>query len=621
MKKHLKILIITIAFVCIACLNIAFKSVNEINYAFLSDSSIGSAFSQYDKLSFSVETKPEEFESFKRILIDEINRNKLLVKTEIEKGPEDNYRFMYIFAHPKFNKTLDFYLPIKMGYNLNCQNSFSLDVKNSSLHKPYFIFNHNINISSFDNLKIDEKNSYYGFDVYGDKDDIAEFKKNISERLASYKFKTSEPYSQNYSIFKYTYQHNKASLIMMWSLFILMLFYIINTVIEYSDEISVRKLLGQSDISITMSLMKNITKVTLTTVVIVCMLVNIFFVRSINFMLYGVLLSEFILLLIFGFMLLLCSIFIYLYVKKTVVNQVVKASFSFIKSFNYYQVVTVIILILMIYELGPSYKYYTSNFDSLVEINKRKDTMYKVSSFTGFIGKGGLSTQQLYEKYMSDYYLKSNDNNIHAYTKMSVYSKDEKKEYPVIFMDSKTAGYFGFEANGHVAFMNKDILNDINTAHYFPDVDEIITTDKNNHFTPLLMEYYEVLYENPIVVLNDPNAIYQYYVIENENGSTKKFQDIIDSFNDPILDDIKITSQMESVKLNQERILKGFLRLFFEIICMFLIIVFTSFSLVQLYFNAFKKKLSVMWTLGKSNFELCKYLIYTDVLIYIIVWM
>ncbi|MFV0379583.1 MAG: hypothetical protein ACK5KQ_01980, partial [Anaerorhabdus sp.] len=460
MKKSIRFLVFTIILVCITYLNVAFSSVNEINFDLLRHSSIGSAFSEYEIEIFTVDVKLDEMEEFVDIVQNAAYKNELVINVEIYKGAEDEYRYLYLYSHPSYNEILEFYMPYKAFQKPNFQGSYVLDHGNSAVHKQYFLFDYNINYKSLDNLKRDNLSAFYNFTAYGEKADIDNFVVDISKQIDSLNLKYMPKSGYRYNLFKYLYQLNRVSLIMMWASFLMMLYYVIKIIIDQHEEISIRKILGQSDLYITTTLIKQIAKITLTTVIVVCLVVNILLVRSLNFMLYGILLSEFILLLLFGIILLLCSLFLFLYVKKTVINQVVKASFSFIKSFNYYQVVKVIILVLMIYEIGPTIKDNLYNIIELNEINKYKDTMYKISSFTGFKGDGELFEQNTYEKYMEGYYNK--DENIHVYSLGYADSKDIKRSYAVFTFDYRTAKYYGYDYDEPTVIINEKVYDDIN---------------------------------------------------------------------------------------------------------------------------------------------------------------
>ncbi|MFV0379387.1 MAG: hypothetical protein ACK5KQ_00950 [Anaerorhabdus sp.] len=627
MKKNIRMLVLCTIIVSIFYVNVSFGGLKDINVGILGQTLFKSVFSDYEMQSFGFEIKPEDQEYLIDTLLEEINDNQLVISTTKDFGPHDNrYRHFYLSAHPKYNKILDFYMPYKAFQKPNFQGSYVLDDKNSTLHKPFFIFDHNIDIKSFDHIKTDDLFILRYFFVYGEKEDIDKFAEDISERIDNLNLEYSEPFNGTYSIIKYLYLYNKVSIIMMWASFLLMVYFTMNLIIEYSDEISIRKLLGQSDLHITLNITKNIAKYTISTALIVCLIINILFVRSLNFMLWGILLMELVLILLLLFQILLCSIFIYLYVKRSAINQIVKSSLNFIKSFNFYQVVKIIILILMIFQVGPSVYFNIENISDLIELHKDKNEMYKVSSITGYYDEIEIVGPRAFQKYLEEYYLKSNDDNIHALNVLYSTSKDGKRRYPVIYLDNKTAKYYGYDYDNdeQTVIINEKIYKDIDVSYYFDD-EKIITTKENYRFNPLVFNYYDGSYLNPIIKINVEYASYDYYVIEDKAGSVEKLQSIVEGFSEEFSEEyykyIVIDSQKELVSNKYRSVLRYFLRFMFEVICLVLIIIYSSFSLVQLYFNAFKKKLSVMWTLGKSNFELCKYLIYTDVLIYIIVWM
>ncbi|MFV0379581.1 MAG: hypothetical protein ACK5KQ_01970, partial [Anaerorhabdus sp.] len=462
MKKYLRMMVITIILVSITFLNLAFNSVNEVNYDFLRGSTIGSAFAQYDKQTFMVDVKLDEIDGFIDLIIKESDSNELVITTEMVTDPEEEYRYLYIYGHPKYNELFDFYMPYKVNEKPDFQKSFTLDDKQSALHKSFFLFDHNINIKSYDYLKTDKITFFYNFTVYGDKADIDKFASNISNSIDDLNLEYLGASNSKYSIIKYIYQQNRVSTILLWVSFLMMLYYVINLIIVYTEEITIRKLLGQSDLYITSALMKKISKVTIATVLSVCLIINLFFLRSLNFMLYGILLSELILLIIFSSVVFFCYLFMFLYIKRQEINQIIKSMRGFIMSFNFYQVVKTIILILMIYEIGPTIKYKLDDITKLNEINKYKNTMYKVSSFTGFKGAGELSTQKTYEKYMSDYYLKNNNENIHVYSLGYADSKDTKRSYAVFTFDYRTAKYYGYDYDEPTVIINEKVYDDIN---------------------------------------------------------------------------------------------------------------------------------------------------------------
>ncbi len=619
MKNSLKFYIGSIIVVSIFFLNFAFNGVNSIVLGKFNLGGSISAFDQYDNANLFMNISLDQVDEFVDVAIKEADNHQVILFTAFTPIDSEN-KDLYLYGHSKYNELLDFYLPYKPFDKIDYQGEFVLnyDNDNSSLHKDMFFLDHKISIKSYDQLKVDELEFFYNVKVYGNQADIQGFIAAINDYYGRDFFEHREYNAVEHGIFSYIVDSNKSSLSLLIVSFLMMFYFAINLVKHQSDEISVRKLVGQSDWHISLGIMKKISVVSLVSVLLTCIAINLLFVRSLNFVLWMMLLMELILVLFILFFLLLCFFFIYGFTKNTSIVQIVRVNKNYIKGFAYYQVLKTAILVIIISQFSSVIRFGLNDLTEYMTLKNNYEAMSHVSYLSGFKSNDSNDyiIQREYESVMEEYVLENKDVNIHT---MSVgYFESQGNNFSIIYMDLNTANYYGFDCEDKCVLINDKVYNRVNTSEY--SMDELVIIDKNYSFTPIKLSS-EITYQNPIIVIGDPNELYKYYMIEDDVGSVDKFKSVVESFDNDAFDALRISPQQKIVDTRLNMLKKGVDRLLLESICLALIIIIMSISLVELYYNAYKTKLSVLYVLGKSNMQICKEVVITDILIYAIVWM
>ncbi len=619
MKNSLKLYIGSIIVVSIFFLNFAFNGVNNIVLGKLNLNGSISAFDQYDNANLLVNISLDQVDEFVDVTIKEADNYQVILFTGFTPIDSEN-KDLYVYGHSKYNELLNFYLPYRPFDKIDYQGEFILnyDNNNSSLHKDMFFLDHKISIKSYNQLKVDELEFFYNIKVYGNQADIQGFIESVNAYYGREFFEYREYSVFEYGMFSYIVDYNKSSLSLLTVAFLMMVYFAINLVKHQSDEISVRKLVGQSDWYISVEIMKKISAISIASVLFTCITINLLFVRSLNFVLWMMLLMELILVIFILFFLLLCFFFIYGFTKNTSIVQIVKVNKNYIKGFAYYQVLKTIILVIIISQFSSAIYFGINNLTEYMELKNNYETMSHVSYFSGFKSNGSNDyiIQQEYENAIKGYVLENEDVNIHA---MSVgYLESQGNDFPIVYMDVNTANYYGFDCEDKCVLINEKVYNSINASQY--STDELVIIEKNYRFTPIFIRS-GIIHQNPIIIIGDPNELYVYYMIEDDVGAVDKFKSVVESFENDDFNVLRISSQQKIVDTRLSMLKKGVDKLLLESICLILIIIIMSISLVELYYSAYKTKLSVLYVLGKSNIQICKEIVITDILIYAIAWM
>ncbi len=615
MKNLYRILLVVL---CLIYMHFSSETINQIIWNNLSTPFIDNSYEKLNHEEFIVDIKLDDVEEFTKVLIATANEFEVIVSTNLIFNNED---IMYLYAPNEYKNILNDVIPKIDDKNINYNETFiiSHDYNNSALYKDNLILNSVYKIKSIDYLYVDELEFFWNIRVSSySENNISSFKNTVNYVLKGYYLNESDhDISSGYDLNDYIIAMFKRNYLLFSLILITTIFIVFEEIKSRKKEISICKLLGYNNISISIKIAKGLIIDTIMFPLITLSIINIVFMKANTLIFELTILFQVILLLILLLFNIILLIYVYLFVinikmeHKNFKNKIIKYNkgiFTTIKIIIFIFIIPIIILDNKnLFNIIHNQYLLKNNYVEIASISK----------FVGFEGLGDYTNQQNFINDLDNLYENKEIDNLY---KINVSNIDVYGKQWIIYMDSKTAEYYNISCNDRCVVINSYInYHNIYLNKVSKNVEVI--NNNTNYYIHTPGSTFEYFIKNPIILVNDINqSIYTYFYVESEVNTIKGFETVLNMLNQNNIEGIRIESLKGEldilIDINNDALISSAYTLSMYI--MIIILISKIFVEIEWFYN--NKTISVNYILGKSYTRILKSVLIENILIYIIIF-